>query len=217
MPPLPRYAFIYHRYEISFTVTSISKQMMEVVENVFTLTVGVLTQTAKFFHYFSRSLHVQTHNIYFSNCFYQLFKNSTTVCVAKCYKIYQLHIGGPQKFGNFHEAGAREQEVVQRVTADFEHTGNRCILGLENILVAILEDPKNSVIFTKQGQGNRKWCSASLLILNILVIGVTFSYKNWHNTSSCGFYSFYVSRVNVARGGFVFFCICTFEFLGQNS
>ncbi len=28
---------------------SISKQMMEIVENVFTLTIGVLTQTAEFY------------------------------------------------------------------------------------------------------------------------------------------------------------------------
>ncbi len=48
--PLPRYACIYCSSEISsFTVISISKQMMEAVENVFTLTVRVLTQTAEFF------------------------------------------------------------------------------------------------------------------------------------------------------------------------
>ncbi len=50
-PLLPRYACIYRPSEISsFTVISISKQMMEAVENIFTLTVGVLTQTAEFFY-----------------------------------------------------------------------------------------------------------------------------------------------------------------------
>ncbi len=49
-PPLPHYACIYRPSEISsFTVISISNQMMEVVENVFTLTICVLTQTAEFF------------------------------------------------------------------------------------------------------------------------------------------------------------------------
>ncbi len=47
--PLPRCACIYHLSKISsFTVILISKQMMEVVENVFMLTIRVLTQTAEF-------------------------------------------------------------------------------------------------------------------------------------------------------------------------
>ncbi len=66
-PPLPRYAYIYRPSEISsFTVISISKQMLEVVENVFTLTVRVLTQTAEFCIWFSKYYFVLWKNWFYN-------------------------------------------------------------------------------------------------------------------------------------------------------